>query len=265
MPKYDPGNAMHKESSKPVAGLKNRLVLTWSPAQQKYNYAPANHAIVTKVGKAQFDKMLQELTKVQEYAFDNNIEAEKAKVCCYICISCSCLLCCCALGHVMSEYGKRMINRKNALHREFEKYQQKNFSKTGAKLTSMWSPYGGWWSITDNSPQPPPAKPAQAKPAPGKPAPAKPTPVPVVTAIPSQMKPQAMPLSSHSGYARPPSPSRKTKPAPNPASSEIPPDELLPIELITIPVKYLPAAGADYEEMMFGGSDDEDAYSEDMP
>ena len=88
MPKFDKNNGMHIESAKPPVGLKNRLVLTWSPAQQKYNYTPANHSIVTKVGKPEFDKMIQELAKVQEYAIDKNIEAEAGKVCCYVCYCC---------------------------------------------------------------------------------------------------------------------------------------------------------------------------------
>jgi hypothetical protein len=90
MPKFDKNNVMHMESSKPPNGLKNRLVLTWSPAQQKYNYGPAGHAIVNKVGKAEFDKMLDEISKVQEYKIDINIQNELGRVFCYICYSCAC-------------------------------------------------------------------------------------------------------------------------------------------------------------------------------
>jgi hypothetical protein len=81
---------MHIESSKPPGGLNNRIVLTWSAAQQKYNYGPANHAIVNKIGKAEFDKMLGELSKVQEYAIDVFIEQEYPRVYCYVCYSCAC-------------------------------------------------------------------------------------------------------------------------------------------------------------------------------
>jgi hypothetical protein len=90
MPKFDRNNGMHMESGIPPLSLKNRLVLTWSPAQQKYNYGPANHDIVNKVGKAEFDKMLQELSKVHEYAMDILIENEQGGVFCYICYSCAC-------------------------------------------------------------------------------------------------------------------------------------------------------------------------------
>lgn len=153
-----------------------------------------------------------------------------------------------------------MVARKNRLKMTFENYQKNVFSKKGARLTCMWSNYGGWWYITDSSPPPPPAKPAQAKPAP-----AKPTPAPVVAAKPAQMKPQAMPVPAQPGNAKPPAPSPSRNAAPNPANTGLPPDELLPIEQINIAAKYLPAAGADYEEMMFGESDDDDAHSEDMP
>jgi hypothetical protein len=84
MPKFDKNNAMHQESSKPPIGLKNRIVLTWSPAQQKYNYGPANHAIVNKIGKAEFDKMLGEISKFQDYAIDKIFEQEFPKNYCYV-------------------------------------------------------------------------------------------------------------------------------------------------------------------------------------
>jgi hypothetical protein len=166
MPKFDKNNYMHIESSKPPAGLKNRLVLTWSPAQQKYNYGPANHTIVNKIGKAEFDKMLGMMTKQQEYAFDLIIEKEAGKVFCYVCYSCACGLCCCAWIHVLVEYGKRLKARKDVLAAEFNRYNKNIFSNKGLKLSCMWAQHGGWWYITDNSPPPMPAKPAPAKPTP---------------------------------------------------------------------------------------------------
>jgi outer membrane biosynthesis protein TonB len=158
---------------------------------------------------------------------------------------------------VLAEYGKRLKARKDSLANAFNSYQNNVFSKRGLELTCMWAQYGGWWYITDSSPPPPPAKPAPAKPAPAKPAPA---PTPIAVAIPAQMKPQAMPAP-----AKPVNTQPSGKAVPTPAKAVLPPDELLTIELISIPAKYLPAAGADYEEMMFGMSDDDDAESEDMP
>jgi hypothetical protein len=74
------------------------------------------------------------------------------------------------------------------------------------------------------------------------------------------MKPQAMPAPAKPGNAR-----LLERAVPTFVKDVVPPDELLTIEQISIPTKYLPAAGADYEEMMFGMSDDDDAESEDMP
>jgi hypothetical protein len=74
------------------------------------------------------------------------------------------------------------------------------------------------------------------------------------------MKPQAMPAPADPGNAR-----LSERVVLTFVKDVVPPDELLTIEQISIPAKYLPAAGADYEEMMFGMSDNDDAESEDMP
>jgi hypothetical protein len=57
-------NVMHEEAKKPPAGLQNRIVMVWSPTQQNYNYSPADHSIVTKIGKEEFDIMLGELAMI---------------------------------------------------------------------------------------------------------------------------------------------------------------------------------------------------------
>jgi hypothetical protein len=150
----------------------------------------------------------------------------------------------------VTKYLGRFIARKGKLQAAFNSYQNNVFSKKGLKLSCMWAQHGGWWYITDDSPPP----------APAKPAPAKPAHAPVALAIPAQMKPQAMPAPAKPDNTKP-----SQNAVPTPAKAVLPPDELLTIEQISIPAKYLPAAGAEYEEMMFGMSDDDDAESEDMP
>lgn len=265
---FNMNNIMHQEATKPPAGLQNRIVIVWSPPEQKYNYSPVDHSIVTKIGKEEFDIMLAELAIVRDYRIDENFKKEDPGVGCYICCSFAFGLCCCAFWHVIIERVKRMKARKDRLAKEFNNYYNNNFAKKGLKLSAMWAQHGGWWYISDQNPDIP--NPLALKPAPGSEPKAPwgqvfdpittkwscgPTQPYLKTAKPPVeqsfkpgiMKPQAMPTH----YAN-------IHPGPM-----LPPDETLRIEQIYISYEHLPAAGLDYDEMMFGISESDD--SDDMP
>jgi hypothetical protein len=158
-------NVMHEEAKKPPAGLQNRIVMVWSPTQQKYNYSPADHSIVTQIGKEGFDIMLGELAMIRDYRIDENFKKEDPGACCYICFSFACGLCCCSFWHVVMERVKRMKARKDRLALAFTNYCSNNWANNGIMLSAMWPQHGGWWYISDKNPDIP--NPFAPKPPPG--------------------------------------------------------------------------------------------------